>query len=116
MATKVTTISIDDLTEVAGDDVKAREWTIDGVTYTADFSDESWAEFLEATQRFADVAQRVKPARGSKAKGKAHGTGPARRDPEQTKAIREWGRKRGFTVPERGRLPRELVEAYDNAA
>lgn len=38
-----------------------------------------------------------------------------KRDPEQTRAIREWANANGYTVNSRGRIPAEVVEAYDAA-
>ena len=45
----------------------------------------------------------------------ARARGPARRpsiDREQNQAIREWARKRGMKVSDRGRIPAEVLEAY----
>ena len=33
-------------------------------------------------------------------------------DREQNQAIREWARKRGMKVSDRGRIPAEVLEAY----
>jgi hypothetical protein len=33
-------------------------------------------------------------------------------DREQNAAIREWARKRGMSVSDRGRIPSEVLEAY----
>jgi hypothetical protein len=39
----------------------------------------------------------------------------ARSDREQLQAIREWGRKNGWKVNARGRIPADLLEAYNNS-
>jgi hypothetical protein len=36
-------------------------------------------------------------------------------DREQTQAIREWARKSGQKVSERGRIPAAIVEAYNTS-
>jgi hypothetical protein len=38
-----------------------------------------------------------------------------RRDPEQTKAIREWANQNGHKVSDRGRISAEVVEAYEKS-
>ena len=38
---------------------------------------------------------------------------PATRDREQTAAIRAWARKNGFSVSDRGRIPRAVEDAYN---
>lgn len=113
MATKTVVTMIDDLTEVEGEDVQRREWTIDGVTYEADFSDETWGELLEDLQRYNDVAQVVRRDRG---KGKGRGTGQGAGNREESKAIREWAHRQGFEVSERGRIPKNVLDAYHAAA
>jgi hypothetical protein len=37
-------------------------------------------------------------------------------DREQNQAIREWARKQGMKVNDRGRIPAELLEAYHKAS
>jgi hypothetical protein len=41
--------------------------------------------------------------------------GPARADREQTQAIRDWARKNGYQVSDRGRVPATVLEAYNAA-
>jgi hypothetical protein len=55
---------------------------------------------------------------GRSAKGgdRSNGTGGrAPVDREQNQAIREWASKQGMTVSERGRIPREVTDAYHRA-
>lgn len=39
----------------------------------------------------------------------------ANRDREQNQAIRDWAPQQGMTVSERGRIPREVTDAYQRA-
>lgn len=63
-------------------------------------------------------AERVN-ADGRRGRGRPRGSGsgqPARRDPEQLKAIRTWARQNGWPdLGERGRIPREAEDAYEAA-
>lgn len=43
----------------------------------------------------------------------ASGTG--RRSKEQLTSIRDWARKNGYSVSDRGRIPSDVLEAYDAA-
>ena len=38
-----------------------------------------------------------------------------RRDPEQTKAIRAWALARGYQLPPRGKIPDDVIAAFDAA-
>jgi hypothetical protein len=42
--------------------------------------------------------------------------GTVRADREQMSAMREWGRRNGYDLKERGRIPREVVDAYQASA
>jgi hypothetical protein len=63
------------------------------------------------------VAHARRPNRGprSSAAPARPGRAPARADREQTQAIREWARKNGHKVNERGRVPAAVVAAYNSA-
>ena len=54
-----------------------------------------------APAREARAAVRVRPPKGR-----------ASIDREQNQAIRDWARKRGMKVSDRGRIPAEVLEAY----
>ncbi|MBY4013882.1 Lsr2 family protein [Rhodococcus fascians] len=46
--------------------------------------------------------------------GKGRAANSAKRDPEQLRAMREWLNSNGYKVSGRGRIPRELEEAYNS--
>lgn len=47
--------------------------------------------------------------------GTAQRPGPAPKAPSQTAAVRAWAARNGFTVPARGRIPRDVLDAYNDA-
>ena len=111
MAQKVTVTLVDDLDGGTAEDTV--EFGIDGVSYEIDLS-ASNAEKLRAS-----LADYVSHAR--KAGGRRKAAAPARRassggrasvDREQNAAIREWARKNGYNVSDRGRIPAEVLDAY----
>jgi hypothetical protein len=61
---------------------------------------------------FITAARRVRGA----GKQTSNGRRPATQDREQTRAIREWARKRGMDVADRGRIPASVVDAYHQEA
>lgn len=84
---------------------------IGGVDYSIDLSEANRAKLNEALAPFIEHATKTKPARG---RGRARATSTATAsNPDELKAIREWGRANGFTVNDRGRVSSELRQAYE---
>ena len=111
MAQKVTVTLVDDLDGGTAEDTV--EFGIDGVSYEIDLSTGNAAKLRDS------LADYVSHAR--KAGGRRKAAGPVRRassggrasvDREQNAAIREWARKNGFNVSDRGRIPAEVLDAY----
>ncbi|MGY1732626.1 Lsr2 family protein [Geodermatophilus sp. SYSU D01045] len=116
MARKVQVILSDDLDE----DLPADEtvsFSLDGTNYEIDLSEKNAKELRDAFSRYVQAARKV--GRGS---GRASGAGRSRAtggggrmDREQAGAIRDWARKNGHNVSDRGRIPASVVEAYEAA-
>jgi hypothetical protein len=116
MARKVQVILSDDLDE----DLPADEtvsFSLDGTNYEIDLSEKNATELRDAFSRYVQAARKV--GRGS---GRASGAGRSRAtggggrmDREQAGAIRDWARKNGHNVSDRGRIPASVVEAYEAA-
>jgi len=115
MATKTTVIHTDDLDGTEAADVHAVEFSIDGVDYTIDLTDENHNELREDLQRYIDAGQVVKRGKGPKSKGKGPKGKSGGSDREETQAIREWAQAQGFEVASRGRIPSNVREAYHAA-
>ena len=116
MARKVQVILSDDLDEnVAADETVS--FSLDGTSYEIDLSDKNAQDLRDAFSRYVQAARKV--GRGS---GRASGGGRSRAtggggrmDREQAGAIRDWARKNGHAVSDRGRIPASVVEAYEAA-
>lgn len=105
MAQRVQVILIDDLS--GGDATETVEFALDGVTYEIDLSDANAAKLREDFAQWVGVARRSGGRRQTRrSRG---GSGASREDLAK---VREWGRENGFKVSERGRVSRELQEAY----
>ncbi|WBB69004.1 Lsr2 family protein [Micromonospora sp. WMMD812] len=114
MARKVITVLTDDLDGGKAD--RTVEFSLDGVAYTIDVSDENAGVLRKALDPYISAGRRigrgpVESARGVRRPARAGGAGM---DREQNRAIREWAVKNGYKISERGRIPVEVVEAYKN--
>ena len=110
MAQRVEVVLIDDI-----DGGKAAEtvtFALDGVTYEIDLSDKNAAKLRDVFAPY--VAAGSKVARGGVVVGgrAARGRGGATADREQNKAIREWAKKNGKDISDRGRIPQEIVDEF----
>jgi Lsr2 len=84
---------------------------IDGKSYEIDLSEANANKLRDALAEYVAAARRL----GGRRRGGGSASTSARRpgvDREQNQAIREWARKRGMNVSERGRIPAEVLEAY----
>ena len=99
---------VDDVDGGAADETVV--FGIDGKSYEIDLSETNAGKLRDAFAAYVGSARRL----GGQRRGGVAST-VARRplvDREQNQAIREWARKRGMKVSERGRIPAEVLEAY----
>ena len=113
MAQTVTVSLVDDMDgSTAAETV---EFGLDGVSYEIDLSDGNAKKLRDALAGYVTAARRAGGRRRS-ATGTARrsGGGGARPsvDREQNAAIREWARKQGMKISDRGRIPAEVLDAY----
>lgn len=117
MAQKVLVQLIDDLDGTTAEDVETVQFSLDGVVYEIDLRAENAAKLRDGLANFV--------ARGRRATGRAK---PGRvvttttrkiigeaRTKEQTKAIREWARRNGHELSDRGRIPAHVIEEFEKA-
>jgi hypothetical protein len=111
MAQKVTVLLVDDIDGGSADETVS--FSLDGVSYEIDLSTKNAKAFRDALAQYVGQARRV----GGRSSG-GRSTRSARRGrggDNRTAEIREWARKNGHKVNERGRIPAAVVEAYDKA-
>ena len=122
MAQRTTVTLVDDLDESEADETV--EFGVDGATYEIDLSEANAAKLRDALADYVAHARRVagrrrsgraaaRPASSSPSPSRPNGGASV--DREQNRAIREWARRQGMTVSERGRIPAEVSEAYHKA-
>lgn len=113
MAQKVMVTLVDDLDgSEAGETV---EFGLDGAVYEIDLSGDNAERLRDALSEYVEHARRQAGGRKRVARaGRAPRTASA--DREQNQAIREWARKQGMNVSDRGRIPKEVTDAYNAQA
>ena len=108
MAQRVQVILVDDLS--GGDANETVEFSLDGVSYELDLNDENAAKLRNDLAVWIASARRSGGRRQTRRRGGAGaGTGAGR---EELAKMREWGRANGFQVSDRGRVSKELQDAY----
>jgi hypothetical protein len=114
MARKVQVILSDDLDENLTAD-ETVSFSLDGTSYEIDLAEKNAKEMRDALARYVSAARKVGRG-GTRASGggRSRATG-GRMDREQAGAIRDWARKNGHAVSDRGRIPASVVEAYEAA-
>jgi hypothetical protein len=111
MAQKHIVQLIDDLD--GGPAAETVTFGIDGSQYEIDLTAKNAAKLRESLATYVASARRSvrSGSRAAATAGRRSGR-PARSDREQTHAIREWARKSGHKVGDKGRIPAHIVEAY----
>lgn len=115
MAVRYETIYVDDLDGVEIEDGRAEtiEFAFDGKTYTIDLGEQNAAAFREAIQPYLSAARPADNGKKRAAKTSRRSSSSAAKG--ETGKIRAWARENGYTVSDRGRIPAEIMEAYNAA-
>lgn len=118
MATMTTVTLIDDLDNTSAA-IETVAFGLDGASYEIDLNEKNAKKLRDALANYVANGRRVDGGRRTatrtrpaKARGGRSRTAP---DREQTAAIRDWARKQGYEVSERGRLSAAVMEAFNAA-
>jgi hypothetical protein len=91
-------------------------YTVDGQEYEIDLSEENVQRFHEALEPFVsksrEVVRQPEPARRGRGDGRRRSSAGGRDDIPQ---IRAWAESQGMDVSARGRVKKEIIDAYDQA-
>lgn len=123
MAKQVIYELVDDIDGTAIDEGQGEsiEFSLDGVDYVIDLRHKNANDFRKKIEYYVDFATRVggrkrKPApAGAAPSPVSQPSAPTKRDPAQTRAIRQWAADSGYEINDRGRIPAGIVEAYEAA-
>jgi hypothetical protein len=106
MAQKVHITLEDDLD--GGEASETVSFGLDGKTYEIDLNDKNAAALRNALAKYVGAARRS----GS---GRAAATRRRTQLGTSAREIRDWARSQGHKVPERGRIPADVREAFEAA-
>lgn len=110
MARKVQVILTDDLDGKDADETVT--FALDGTSYEIDLSAKNSKALRDAFAPYVGHARRV--TKGRRSNGSSGGR-TATADRAQTQAIRDWARRNGHQVSDRGRIPSTVLEAFNSA-
>jgi hypothetical protein len=106
MARKVQYLLVDDLDGGAAEETVS--FALDGVSYEIDLSKKNAQGLRDALAKYVGSARR---AGGRRGRGRGARGGSRASD---TAAIREWARGQGMKISDRGRIPADIIEKYEN--
>jgi hypothetical protein len=115
MATKTTTLLIDDLD--GGTAEETISFALDGVEYEIDLHGHHAQELREAMDKWMNAARRVGGRRGPTRRpavvtsGNGSGSGSSNGRPDLN-AVRTWARGNGYSVSDRGRIARSVMDEW----
>ena len=111
MAQKVQVLLVCDLHEGDVEGTETVTFAVDGAAYEIDVCAAHGAELRDAFAPYVGAARRAGRATAPARRGRPAKAGSDR----DTGAIREWAKKHGHKVSERGRLSATVLAAYDAA-
>jgi len=124
MARRIVHQLVDDLdgTVLEVGDGETVLFSLDGVAYEIDLTDENAAALRDAFAPYISAARSVSARSGAgsrsaqSSRGSSSGGRTQRRAGQRDYApVREWAAKNGYSLSERGRVPAAVLEAYDAA-
>jgi nucleoid-associated protein Lsr2 len=107
MAQKVHIVLEDDLD--GSDATQTVTFGLDGTSYEIDLNDKHAAELRDALATYVGHGRKVGGARRGRRSSAPSASG------HSAKEIRDWARSNGHKVPERGRIPGDVREAFEAA-
>ncbi|HVX54855.1 Lsr2 family protein [Nocardioides sp.] len=108
MAQKVHIVLEDDID--GGEATQTVTFALDGTHYEIDLNDANADKLREALAPYVGHGRKVAGAQARRGRRTAASTGGT-----SAKEIRDWARANGYTVPDRGRIPADVRQAFDAA-
>jgi hypothetical protein len=87
-------------------------FSLDGVAYEIDLTDDNAAALRTALAPYLTAARSISSSRPSSSGGS---TRRRRTGQQDYSAVRAWAKSNGYQVSERGRVPASVLEAYEAA-
>ncbi|WP_409496675.1 histone-like nucleoid-structuring protein Lsr2 [Amycolatopsis sp. cmx-11-12] len=117
MAQKVLVEIVDDLD--GGEATQTVPFALDGVQYEIDLSDENAHALRAVFEQYVEAGTRTGGRKIRVAIGQSTTTGTGRPaapvDRERNQQVRAWAAENGYAIADRGRIPSEIYEAFNDA-
>lgn len=88
------------------------QYSIDGHHYEIDLGSGNAGQFRELLKPYISVSRKTAATGGA---GRSRVRGRSRARKHDFSAVRAWARYNGHTVPDRGRIPYAVLDAYEAA-
>lgn len=91
---------------------------IDGMSYEIDLSAANAEKLREQFAQYVEVARkgnRGVVVTGGRSAGRGRAVAPPAADRDQNKAVREWAKRKGKSISERGRIPQSILDEFHAA-
>lgn len=108
MASKTIVSYVDDLDGVS-EAARTVNFSLDGVSYEIDLSEEHFDEMFGALNPYVQAARKTGGRRGAASSAKPRGG----RGSTNTQEIRDWAKSQGLEVSDRGRVSASIREQYE---
>lgn len=111
MAQQTTVHYVSDLSgkDITDNDAPTVRYAWDGVDYEIDLTADEAEKMYKALEKYLSVSRKAPKTNGTRRKGASTSTGPSAAE------IRAWAQSNGHEVPERGRIPAAVREAFESA-
>ena len=108
MATVTRTFLVDDL-DGSTADVENVRISLDGTNFEIDLSAANAARLREKLARYVEHGTRVAPQKNRRSRRVVK---PPTSGRDQVQAVRDWARQNGYQVSARGRIPKNIQDAF----
>lgn len=106
MAQRVEVQLLDDIT--GEDAAETITFGLDGVTYEIDLTADNAHQLRDELSIYVDKARKIRGQSGTQQRSKTS-------TPDETRRIREWAKKNGYSPSPRGRISKGIIDAYQTA-
>ena len=107
----IKTVLIDDFDGSPLSGVSTTTFALNGAQYEIDLGAENAQKLKDALEPFIKAGRRV----GGAAKPARRGAGRHSNGSNDVSAVRSWAREHGYALGDRGRIPAEILAAYEAA-
>lgn len=118
MARRIIHQLVDDIdgTELEAGSGETVLFSLDGVAYEIDLTDQNARSLRDSFAQYIDAARAVSSGRGRSAGGNGGDSRTRRRTGQiDYGPIRAWAKDNNYTLSDRGRVPAAVIEAYNAA-